>query len=246
MGLAGRFDVAERLARASFRLAEHAAAPDADAHFAAQLASIRREQGRLHELVREIERLAHGGPEAAVWRSVLPLAHLDAGDLTRARAAYDDALGGGAAARSRSLLWLTATGALCEAAVELGDAEAATRLYAELEPYADRFIQWSFTGNAGSVQRLLARAAAAAGWRDRAREHFETALTRHAELVAPALLARTRCDFAEFLLQGTGAERPAARRLLRASGEHARRLGMAGVASRAADLEARGPRRCWY
>ena len=57
-GLAGRFDEAERLARDSVRLAERAAAPDARTHFTAQLVAVRREQGRLDELLPNIERLA--------------------------------------------------------------------------------------------------------------------------------------------------------------------------------------------
>ena len=96
-GLAGRFEEAERIARESVRLAEHAEAPDAQAHFTAQLVALRREQGRLHELLPEIERLAGDEPAAAAWRGILPLAYLDAGDPARAQAAYERALGGGMA-----------------------------------------------------------------------------------------------------------------------------------------------------
>ena len=53
--------------------------PDAQAHFTAQLLALRREQGRLHELLPEIERLAGEEPSAFAWRSILPLAYLDAG-----------------------------------------------------------------------------------------------------------------------------------------------------------------------
>ena len=104
------------------------------------------------------------------------------------------------------MLWLTAMGSLAEAAAQLGDPDGGAQLYAELEPYADRLVQWSFTGNAGSVHRLLGRTAAIAGWHDRARAHFEAALRRHAALGAAPLLARTRCDYGEFLLRGTRAE----------------------------------------
>jgi hypothetical protein len=125
---------------------------------------------------------------------------------------------------------------LCEAATEIDDAEGAQRLYTELVPYADRLIQWTFTGNAGSVRRVLGRAAAAAGRRDEASEHFEAAMRRHAGLGAEALLARTQCDYGEVLLQGTRAERDSGRRLLQAGAATARRLGMGGVAARAARL----------
>jgi AAA ATPase domain len=229
-GLAGRFGDAERLAHEAVRLAQAAGDPDAQTHFTAQLVAIRREQGRLDELLPEIERSAGGDAAATAWRCILPLAYLDAGEPARARAAYDRALGA-ADTRARTMLWLTATSALCEASAELGDADGAARLYADLEPYADRLVQSSFTGSAGSVHRLLGRAAAAAGRRDDARRHFEAALARHAELKAPALLARTRCDYGELLLQGEDPQR--AHQLLRAAAEAAGALGMTGVAARA-------------
>jgi hypothetical protein len=232
-GLFGRFLEAERMARDSLRLAEHAQAADAQAHFTAQLVALRREQGRLDELVPAIEGLAGDAPADACWRSVLPLAHLDAGARTQAQVAYERALGDGVAGMPRTMLWLTAMASLAEAAARLDDPDGASQLYAGLEPYADRLAQWSFTGSAGSVHRLLGRTAAVAGWDDRARAHFEAALRRHAELGAAPLLARTRCDYGELLLRGTRAEHPIARRYLRDAGLAARRLGMAGVAERA-------------
>ncbi len=94
------------------------------------------------------------------------------------------------------MLWLTATAFRCaRPRPSSGDAEGCERLYTELLPHRDRLIQWSFTGNGGSVRRVLGRAAAVAGRDEDACEHFEAALTRHAELEAPALLARTRCDY---------------------------------------------------
>jgi hypothetical protein len=232
-GLAGRFGEAERIARESVRLAERAEAPDAQVHFTAQLVALRREQGRLHELVEEIEHLAGDEPAAAAWRGILPLAYLDAGDPTRAHAAYERALDGGTPGLPRTMLWLTTMASLAEAAAQLDDSDNAEQLYAALDPYADRLVQWSFTGNAGSVHRLLGRTAATAGWDDRARGHFEAALRRHSELDAAPLLARTRCDYGEFLLRGSRAEHPTARQYLREACLTARRLGMAGVAARA-------------
>jgi hypothetical protein len=131
------------------------------------------------------------------------------------------------------MFWPAAIGSLAEAAAQLGDADGGAQLYDELEPYSDRLIQWSFTGNAGSVHRLLGRTAAVAGRHDVALTHFEAAVGRHAALGAAPLLARTRCDYGELLLHRTRAERPRARRLLRQAGLTARRLGMAGIAARA-------------
>ena len=102
-----------------------AGAPDAQTHFTAQLVAIRREQGRLDELLPEIERLAGGDAHSAVWRSLVPLAYLDAGDRTRARQAFRDAVDSATKTCARTMLWLTATGSLCEAAAELGDVDVA-------------------------------------------------------------------------------------------------------------------------
>ena len=231
-GLAGRFDEAERLAGDAVRLAEDAGDPDARLHHTAQLVAVRREQGRLDELLADIEALAGAEPDAVAWRAILPLAHLDAGDRTAARTAYDRALAGGTAAIPRNMYWLAATASLAEAAAELGDARGGAALYAELEPYADRLVQWSFSGSAGSVQRLLARTAAVAGRPDAARAHFEAALAQHAALDAAPLLARTRCDYGEWLLAASPADAARARSLLRDAEAAARRLGMAGVAAR--------------
>jgi hypothetical protein len=233
-GLAGRFAEAERLARDSVALAERARAPDARTHFAAQLVALRREQGRLDELLPELERFARDEPTAGPWRGILPLAYLDAGDSARARAAYDAALAGGVSAVPRTMFWLVSLASLAETAALLGDAPGGAQLYAVLEPHADRLAQWSFTGNAGSVHRLLGRTAAVAERRDRAREHFEDALRRHAALGCGPQLARTQCDYGELLLRGTRADRAQARLLLREAYAAARDFGMERVASRAA------------
>ena len=60
------------------------------------------------------------------------------------------------------MFWLASLASLAEAAAVLEDARGAAQLYAALEPHADLLAQWSFTGNAGSVHRLLGRTAAAA------------------------------------------------------------------------------------
>src|ERR687897_618953 len=130
-GLAGRFEEAERIARESVRLAEHAEAPDAQAHFTAQLVALRREQGRLHALLREIRRLGGAEPAAAAWRGILPLAYPEVGDPARAQAAYQRAVGDGMPGLPRTMLWLTTVGSLAEAAAQFGDRDTAEQLYTE-------------------------------------------------------------------------------------------------------------------
>jgi AAA ATPase domain/Bacterial transcriptional activator domain len=150
--LAGRGEQAERLAREGLRLGERAGVPSARAHFTAQLAAIRRPQGRLPELLGVLERLAAQRSETMAWAALLPLAHLDAGDAVAAGDAFAAAL----AAVPGGLLWLPATAWLAEAAAALGRTDASAALREQLEPYAGRLVQASFTGCWGGVDRLLA------------------------------------------------------------------------------------------
>ena len=243
-GLAGRFGEAEQVARESLALAENAGAPDAQNHFTAQLVAIRREQGRLDELLHDIEPLAEAEGVPGAWSAILPLAYLDAGDRPRAQAAYARAMSGAPATSPPNMLWLTTMASLCEVAAQLGDSAGCERLYAELSPHADRLVQWSFTGTAGSVRRLLGRAAAVAGRRDEAYEHFEAALARHSSLGAPALTARTACDYGELLLQGSRADHARGHELLHDAASVAQGLGMRGIAARATPRSARSAPGC--
>jgi tetratricopeptide (TPR) repeat protein len=228
--LGGRFDVAERLARESLRIAQRAGAPEARGFFLAQLAAIRRDQGRLAELLPPLERLAAGGPDGLAWGAVLPLALLDAGETERAREAYGAAL----EAVPHGLYRLTALAALSEACAALGDGARADALHAELAPHADRLVQSSFSGSWGSAHRFLGLLRAAAGRHDEAAAHYAAALERHEALDAAPLAVRTRLDQAALVL--TTGDRAAAEPLLDAVAAAAGKLGMAGLAARAERL----------
>ena len=233
-GLAGRFEEAERLAHASVALAEHAGDPDARAHFTAQLFAVRREQGRLHELLDPIASAGAGdGPVAQHWRALLALAHVDAGDPTAARGAVSDLLSAGVPAIPQTMLWLSTLVALAEATAAVTDAASAAALYPALLPYADRLAQTGFTGCAGSVDRVLGRLAATLDRPATAEGHLDAALARHEAVGARALAARTRCDLGEILLTGTADARVRAVSLLADAVTAARELGMDGVAGRA-------------
>jgi hypothetical protein len=230
--LAGRFEEAERIARESLRIAEAAGAREAHGFFLTQLFAVRREQGRLAELVEPIERLSRlAGPIGVSWRSTLTFVLVEAGDLERARAAYDAVAAGDFGGVPGSLFRLTGLACLAEACAALGDGEGAEALHASLEPHAERLVQTAFSGCWGSVRRFLGLLAATAGRPEDARAHLEAALERHRALEAPGLVARTQCDLGELLL-GLG-ERERGLELLAAGGATAAELGMAGLVARA-------------
>ena len=83
--LDGRLDEAQRLASEAFSLREQLATRDAEAVFAGQLFTIRRAQGRLHELLPVVAQVTEDNPALSALRAGLPLVHLAAGDgATRA------------------------------------------------------------------------------------------------------------------------------------------------------------------
>jgi len=188
--LAGRLDEAERLAREGLRLAERAGAPDAHAHFTAQLLPVLRDQQRLPEILPDLQHLAGDGPRVLAWRAVLPLAQLEAGEPERAAetlaAVVDEEFSGP--------LWLSATAWLAEAAARLESTAACAALHDRLEPHAGRFVQAGFTGCWGSVDRLLGMLAAALGRREEATRRLDAALAQHVAIDAGPLAHRTRGD----------------------------------------------------
>ena len=154
--LAGRLEEAERIERESLRVAEAAGASEARGFFLTQMFAVRRDQGRLGEMLEPIERLARQpGSIGVVWRAPLPLVLLQAGETERARAAYDVALAAALHGLPSSLFRLSGLVCVAEACAALGDADGADALIARLEPHADRLAQTAFSGCWGSVRRFL-------------------------------------------------------------------------------------------
>jgi predicted ATPase/DNA-binding SARP family transcriptional activator len=196
--LAGRFEEAERIQRESLRIAETAGAADARGFFLTQQFAIRRDQGRLGEMLEPVERLARQRDSiGVVWRAPYPLVLLAAGETERARAAYEVALPAILRGLPGSLFRLSALICVAEACAALGDAEGAEALIEQLEPHADRLAQTAFSGCWGSVRRFLGLLHAAAGRSDDARAQLEAALELHLALDAPVLIEVTQRDLAD-------------------------------------------------
>jgi tetratricopeptide (TPR) repeat protein len=230
--LGGRLEEAERVARESLRIAEAAGAPEARGFFLTQLFAVRFEQGRLGELVAQLERLARSeGTPGRIWQPGRLLVLVEAGERERAHDAYQELAADDFEGLPGSLFRLTGLVCVSEVCAALGDAQGAETLIAQLEPYADRLVQTAFCGCWGSVRRFLGLLEATAGRPDEARAHLEAALERHTALAAPGLVARTRCDLGELLLDS--GERERGLELLAAAGAAAAELGMAGIAERA-------------
>jgi DNA-binding SARP family transcriptional activator len=195
--LTGQLDESERLACEGLRLAERAGARDARGHFTAQLLAVRREQGRMAELLPEIERLAADRSPALCWSALLPLVHLDAGDHERAASVLAELAADGFADVPDGLLWLPSMAWLGEAAAAIRDPATSATLLVQLEPYAGRLVQVGFAGCWGALDHVLGLLADATGHRQVAEHHLRAALRDHSALEAPLLVARTRRALSE-------------------------------------------------
>ena len=125
-----------------------------------------------------------------------------------------------------------------EVATALGRSCAAGRLYQDLLPYQGQVVVGGMgEGCQGAVDRFLGMLAGAAGRRDDARSHFESALAIETGLRSPPLLARTQYWGGRFQLEGGDAG--GAHASLGAAFETAERLGMRGLRRDALALLAR-------
>ena len=196
--LDGRFGDAERLAREALRIAQLRHSEYASYVYAyAQVVAIRWAQGSLADYWPEVE--DHGERYLWIprWRDALAAA--EGGDLggcavelaRHASHGFDD--------MPRDGFWLLRLCALAEAAVVVGDEQAAGRLYELLAPFADRQAVALTQQPFGPVALRLGLLATLLERWDDAEDHFETALSRCERLGARAVRARVLLEYARAL-----------------------------------------------
>lgn len=227
-GFAGRIDDAERLALEYWDRASPVDTVNAPQSFAAALAMVRREQGRVAELVDHAGALAARLPTVAVWRCALLWVLAHAGRRDEAARELAEL----AAERFRSLPfnlhWPVQMALLSEGCALLGDGDRAEVLGELLAPYADRHVVAGF-GAAywGPVAYFLAiNAATAQRWED-AEHWFDSAVTRARQIGAGTWMVRSQLEWARMLnRRGRHTDRAAVRRLVGEALPEAQRLGM--------------------
>jgi tetratricopeptide (TPR) repeat protein len=187
----------EKLAHEAFnqRFAGH---DDAAAHvFGAQLFFIRREQGRLDELVHAVERFAEQYP--ASWRCAPAYMYAQLGHKEQAREELEALAYADFEDLPRDPFWFVTLSGLCEVVAFLGDARRAQLIYERLMPYADRCVVTSVLCQ-GSVSRPLGLLATTMSHYDDAAGHFDDALTINTRIRSPLWTAHTQHDYARMLL----------------------------------------------
>jgi tetratricopeptide (TPR) repeat protein len=242
----GRFDEAERLARAALAAAEAGGNWNGITASRVQLAWCWKDvgQGALHAA--EVERFVQddvlsrpqSGGATAMWNGNLALFMAEAGLEAPAReyldrvAAWDDTqLRGDVDGRSAAAL-------AGEACALLGDARLAPRFYELLLPrdglciIGGRGVYFR-----GAAARYLGLLAATLGQHDDAVRHLESALATNTRAQAPPWIARTLFELARALVaRGHAGDEARAAELLQRAQRLADELGMLSLVARCARL----------
>ncbi len=227
--LAGRLDEAEGLALEALTLGAGTEQFTAPHYYAIQVFLLRREQGRLDELLGPAREFAATLPAVPAWRAVFAWLLGELGQTEEALATFDLLAADGFRQLPRDGNWIAALCVLTELCVHVGDAGRAESLYTLLLPFGDLNVTVALAiGCLGSAERYLGLLAAISGRPERAIAHFERAIEANAGLRAPVILAHTQLDLAGLLPSGS----PRAAELIAAAAEVAQGLGLPTVRRR--------------
>ena len=192
----GRLEEADQISADAYAIGRRAGARTAGSTRLGALIPIRRDQGRLGEMVDEVRQIVTEHPWITTWRGVFPLVLVEGGHAREARELIDELDDEGFDQIPRDLFWLTTVSVLAEATALVGSDDQRERVFALLEPHRDRCIPASLAACWGSVSAVLGRLAIALRRPEEAVGHFEHAAEAEERLGAPAALERTRRDLA--------------------------------------------------
>ncbi len=232
--IAGRLGEAEQLASDAYQLCAQAGQPDAEAFYAGNLFNIRLHQGRLGEVIDEIERCAEMFPGIRVFVGGAAVCAAETGDLDRCRARLDEFAADLDAIRF-DLNWLPAMAMAAHACAELRDQALATRIRRLLLPYRHLFSDNASTFF-GSVEHYVGMVSAPLGDWAAVDDAFTAALAAHEAVHSPPLLARSQLEYASALAQRDVVPVERVVSLGRAARASAERHGFSSIAARSAQL----------
>jgi tetratricopeptide (TPR) repeat protein len=195
--------------------------------YGAQLVAIRMERGRHGEALALVDALGPPDADRPLTHATRALMLASVGRPDEAAPLVQD-LARSSPGWRRDILWLVTTSILADAAVALGDKDAAAVTYRMLAPLPDRLVIFTLGAVCwGSVERFLAPLAALLGQVDDAVAHHERAIAVHERLPAPTFLVRDRLGLAAVLRQrGRSGDEARAQDLSREARASARALDL--------------------
>lgn len=224
--LAGDFEQAEQRAAATLQLGDAFGVDSTDGSYGVQMFMIRRETGRLEPA----RRLLTGRESfAGRWVAGLLAAYTELGLTEGMRRALRHLLDGNLAARTTDAQWPIELAFLTEAALALGDRDAATRLRPFLAAFGGmNLIGGQFVAVFGSADRYLGRVAALLGDVAAAERHLTVALAMDRRMGSVVHAAETLAAHA-VMLHAAGADPVRAGELAAAARELAEPIGQRRV-----------------
>ncbi len=226
--LEGEFALAEELI-AWEMASRHRVTPGRDDVSAARMHRflLRREQGRIAEEEATVRASIDDFPWYPFHRAALACLLLDLGREAEAGVLLADLAEHDFKALYRDNEWLLGMSLASEASARLGDASAASTLYAQLEPFAGRHAVGHAEGSVGAVDRYLGLLAATLGRLDDAERHLTAAIQFNERMGARPWTAHSQHDLALVLVRrDIPGDRERARQLDTAARATADKLGM--------------------
>jgi tetratricopeptide (TPR) repeat protein len=203
--------------------------------------TIRREQGRLNQLAPIMKLIAANNPQSSAWQPGLALIYSTLGMREESWGIFDALAVDRFAMLPQDSLWVATLTYLSETCAYLGDADRAATLYQLLLPYDGRaVVVGGATACYGAAARYLGMLAATMSNWETAERHFLGAIDLDASMEAWPWLGHSRYEYSAMLLRrGRAGDRQRAAALLDESLDAAQDMGMAYLAERVADLQAR-------
>jgi len=240
--LHGQFDQVESLAAAALEMGLRAEPENAEQAYSTLMFCLRREQGRMDEVVEAILAYAAQQPHlAGSYRCGLAMIYAELDRRPDAAREFQALVKYGFENIQEfdSINWQLALAAAAEACSYLNDPHAAD-LYQKLLPFARRNIVAGMANVCfGSGSRYLGLLATTLRRWPEAEQHFDDALAMHAELRSPPLIARTQHDYARMLIaRDAPTDRARALDLLDSAVNTAGNLGMRSLLDKSLALQA--------
>lgn len=239
----GRLKAAEGLAMDAYAQGQRANEADAPHGLAAQLSFIRRDQGRIDEMIDAARSYTERHATARPWRCIVALFSAELGRSAEAQSELDEWRTAGFEHIPRDANWLFCLAHLAEVSASLGDTGTSAELYELLLPYAERCVLTGYAAVcSGSVMLYLGLLATTLRRFDEATHHFEHASERHGRWGARPWLARSQHAYAQMLcVRSEPGDLKRASDLLKQALGTAREIGMQGLIPQIEATLASGP-----
>lgn len=241
----GRFQEAERLAQRALDVGARVKGVDPSWMYGLQMFTLRREQGRLHEVAPALTAFLQRKPAGLTWRPGLAAIYSELGREAEARAEFELLAEDDFKSFPQDGLWPICLAYLSEACCFLGDGRRAAVLYQFLQRFDGYCIYpgggLTFYGAAARYLGMLA--ATMTDWTAAAR-HFEDALVMDTKTGARTWLAHGQHEYAKMLLaRRAGGDRERAVSLMDQALATTREFGMRALEARlvALDRQAQAP-----